>query len=147
VGSGQVGREYGVAALDAEAHGVAGGGLPFESAEFTLPRDSQLVLYTDGLIEDRNRDIDIGLDMLRDALQGPGRTPEEMCQAVLDTMLSARPNDDIALLVARSRLLDPSQVADWDVPGDPPPSPGSEPRSLAGWKSGDWRSSPSPPNS
>jgi serine phosphatase RsbU (regulator of sigma subunit)/PAS domain-containing protein/anti-sigma regulatory factor (Ser/Thr protein kinase) len=96
-----------------------GGGLPFESAEFTLPEGSQLVLYTDGLVEDRNRDIDTGLDMLRDALQGPGRTPEETCQAVLDALLPARPSDDIALLVARSRLLDPSQVADWDVPGDP----------------------------
>lgn len=96
-----------------------GGGLPFESAEFTLPEGSQLVLYTDGLIEDRNRDIDTGLDMLRDALQGPGRTPEETCQAVLDALLPARPSDDIALLVARSRLLDPSQVADWDVPGEP----------------------------
>ncbi|MGW1749484.1 SpoIIE family protein phosphatase [Streptomyces sp. NPDC002092] len=96
-----------------------GGGLPFESAEFTLAEGSQLVLYTDGLIEDRNRDIDTGLDMLRDALQSPGRTPEETCQAVLDALLPARPSDDIALLVARSRLLDPSQVADWDVPGDP----------------------------
>ncbi|MFF7163771.1 SpoIIE family protein phosphatase [Streptomyces sp. NPDC008086] len=96
-----------------------GGGLPFESAEFTLSEGSQLVLYTDGLVEDRNRDIDIGLGILRDALQGPGRSPEEICQAVLDALLPARPNDDIALLVARSRLLDPSQVASWDVPGDP----------------------------
>lgn len=96
-----------------------GGGLPFESAEFTLPEGSQLVLYTDGLVEDRNRDIDTGLDMLRDALAGPGRTPDETCQAVLDALLPARPSDDIALVVARTRLLDPSQVADWDVPGDP----------------------------
>ncbi|MFI1508806.1 SpoIIE family protein phosphatase [Streptomyces sp. NPDC020597] len=96
-----------------------GGGMPFESAEFTLPEGSQLVMYTDGLIEDRNRDIDTGLEMLHDALQGPGRTPEEACQAVLDALLPSRPSDDIALLVARSRLLDPSQVADWDIPGDP----------------------------
>ncbi|GAB2895087.1 SpoIIE family protein phosphatase/ATP-binding protein [Streptomyces deserti] len=96
-----------------------GGGLPFESAEFTLSEGSRLVLYTDGLIEDRNRDIDTGLAMLHDALTGPGRTPEETCQAVLDALLPARPSDDIALLVARSRMLDPSQVADWDVPGDP----------------------------
>ncbi|WP_030247447.1 MULTISPECIES: SpoIIE family protein phosphatase [unclassified Streptomyces] len=96
-----------------------GGGLPFESAEFTLSEGSRLVLYTDGLVEDRNRDIDTGIALLHDALAGPGRTPEETCQAVLDALLPARPSDDIALLVARSRLLDPSQVADWDVPGDP----------------------------
>ncbi|WP_408646358.1 SpoIIE family protein phosphatase [Streptomyces jeddahensis] len=96
-----------------------GGGLPFEKAEFTLSEGSRLVLYTDGLIEDRNRDIDTGLAMLHDALTGPGLTPDETCRAVLDALLPARPSDDIALLVARSRLLDPSQVADWDVPGDP----------------------------
>jgi serine phosphatase RsbU (regulator of sigma subunit)/anti-sigma regulatory factor (Ser/Thr protein kinase) len=96
-----------------------GGGMPFESAEFTLREGSQLVMYTDGLIEDRNRDVDRGLDMLRDALHGPGRDPEETCRAVLDALLPTRPSDDIALLVARSHLLDPSQIADWEVPGDP----------------------------
>ncbi len=96
-----------------------GGGLPFETAELTLPEDSRLVLYTDGLIENRDRDIDAGQEMLRDALAHPGRTPEETCQAVFDALLPARPSDDIALLVARTRLLDPSKVADWDVPGDP----------------------------
>ncbi len=96
-----------------------GGGLPFEKADFTLSEGSRLVLYTDGLIEDRNRDIDTGLAKLHDALTGPGRTPEETCHAVLDALLPARPSDDIALLVAQSRLLDPSQVADWDIPGDP----------------------------
>ena len=48
------------------------GGLPFESAELHLPEGSQLVLYTDGLIEDRDRDIDAGLELLRDALARPG---------------------------------------------------------------------------
>jgi serine phosphatase RsbU (regulator of sigma subunit)/anti-sigma regulatory factor (Ser/Thr protein kinase) len=96
-----------------------GGGQPFEKAEYTLPEGSQLVLYTDGLIEDRGRDIDTGLALLHDALAGPGRTPEETCRAVLDALLPVRPSDDIALLVARSRLLDPSQVADWDIPADP----------------------------
>lgn len=34
-------------------------------------------------------------------------------------MLPERPGDDIALMVARTRLLDPAQVAEWDVPSDP----------------------------
>ncbi|GHB76353.1 histidine kinase [Streptomyces viridiviolaceus] len=97
-----------------------GGGLPVETAELELPRGSRLVLYTDGLVEDRHRDIDTGLDLLRTALVGAAdRTPEETCQAVVDAMLPARPSDDVALLVARTRLLDPEQVADWDVPSDP----------------------------
>ncbi|MFF8846228.1 SpoIIE family protein phosphatase [Streptomyces sp. NPDC015127] len=96
-----------------------GGGLPFETAEHTLSEGSRLVLYTDGLIEGEHRDIDIGLEMLREALAHPDRTPEETCKAVLDALLPARPSDDIALLVARTRLLAPSQVAEWDVPSDP----------------------------
>ncbi|MFM9590310.1 SpoIIE family protein phosphatase [Streptomyces scabiei] len=96
-----------------------GGGHPFEKAEYTLAEGSRLVLYTDGLVEDRGRDIDTGIALLHDALAGPGRTPEETCGAVLDALLPVRPSDDIALLVARSRLLDPSQVADWDIPADP----------------------------
>jgi serine phosphatase RsbU (regulator of sigma subunit)/PAS domain-containing protein len=96
-----------------------GGGLPFETAELTLPEGSRLVLYTDGLIEDRERGMDTGLEALRHALAHPGRTPEETCQDVLDAVLPARSSDDIALLVARTRLLDPSHVAEWDVPSDP----------------------------
>ncbi|MET9972335.1 ATP-binding SpoIIE family protein phosphatase, partial [Streptomyces sp. NPDC006356] len=96
-----------------------GGGLPFETAELTLPEGSRLVLYTDGLIEDREHGIEAGLEALRHALARPGRTSEETCQDVLEALLPARSSDDVALLVASIRLLHPSQVADWDVPGDP----------------------------
>ncbi|MGW0999032.1 SpoIIE family protein phosphatase [Streptomyces sp. NPDC002523] len=96
-----------------------GAGLPVETATLQLPEGSRLALYTDGLIEDRDRDIDAGLALLRSALAGPGRTPEQTCQAVLDALLPPRPSDDIALLVARTRTLNAHQVADWDVPADP----------------------------
>ncbi len=95
------------------------GGLPFEAAEVHLPEDSQLVLYTDGLIEDRHRDVGAVLDQLRESLAHPGRAPEETCQAILDTVAPARPCDDIALLVARTRVLDPHRIATWDLPADP----------------------------
>ncbi|MFE9171260.1 SpoIIE family protein phosphatase [Streptomyces kebangsaanensis] len=95
-------------------------GLPVETAELDLAEGSCLVLFTDGLVEDRDRDIDTGLALLRDALAGrPGRDPEETCRAVVDAVLPPRPSDDVALLVARTRLLDPARVADWDVPRDP----------------------------
>lgn len=95
------------------------GSHPFEATELHLPENSRLVLYTDGLIENRDRDIDTGLDLLRGALEGAGRTPEETCQAAIDAMLPAHPADDIALLVARTRLLEPSRVAHWEVLPDP----------------------------
>ncbi|MGW6752501.1 SpoIIE family protein phosphatase [Streptomyces sp. NPDC055006] len=95
------------------------GSHPFEAVELQLPEDSRLVLYTDGLIENRDLDIDTGLDLLHGALEGAGRTPEETCQAAIDAMLPAHPADDIALLVARTRLLEPSRVAHWEVLPDP----------------------------
>ncbi|MFG2261948.1 SpoIIE family protein phosphatase [Streptomyces sp. NPDC048720] len=96
------------------------GGMPFRTAELELPEGSQLVLYTDGLIEDRRRDLDVSMELLRLALSGhPDRSPEEGCQAVLDELLPERPKDDVALLIARTRALPPENVADWDVPRDP----------------------------
>ncbi|MET7983151.1 MULTISPECIES: SpoIIE family protein phosphatase [unclassified Streptomyces] len=97
-----------------------GGGLPVETAELRLAADSRLVLYTDGLVEARGRDIDVGLGMLKEALADTdGATPDDTCRAVIDAMLRTRATDDVALLVARTRLLDPEQVAEWEVPDDP----------------------------
>jgi serine phosphatase RsbU (regulator of sigma subunit)/PAS domain-containing protein/anti-sigma regulatory factor (Ser/Thr protein kinase) len=96
------------------------GGMPFQTAELELAEGTQLVLYTDGLIEDRRRDLDVGMELLRRSLAGhPERSPEESCRAVLAELLPERPKDDVALLIARTRALPPSQVADWDVPRDP----------------------------
>src|SRR5262249_4368397 len=44
------------------------GGLPFEETEIELPEDSLVVLYTDGLIESRQRDVDTGLSAMRKVL-------------------------------------------------------------------------------
>ncbi|KUH37932.1 MULTISPECIES: SpoIIE family protein phosphatase/ATP-binding protein [Streptomyces] len=96
------------------------GGGPFETYEVRLPEGSSLVLYTDGLIEHRERDLDTGLRLLRETLaDGPGRTPEETCRAVFGALLPPSRDDDVALLVARTRLLPEDRVADWDVPRDP----------------------------
>ncbi|MFJ4276503.1 SpoIIE family protein phosphatase [Streptomyces massasporeus] len=95
------------------------GGLPFDAVEVDLPAGSQLVLYTDGLIEDRHRDVDLVLEQLRGALAHPERAPEETCQAVLDTVAPAHPHDDIALLVARVHALDPDRIATWELSADP----------------------------
>ncbi|MGW5344184.1 SpoIIE family protein phosphatase [Streptomyces sp. HUAS TT3] len=96
-----------------------GAGMPVETTTLTLPEGSRLALFTDGLIESRDRDPDAGLAALRAALAGPARTPEETCTAVIDAMLPAKPVDDVALLVARTRRTDPARMAEWDVPPDP----------------------------
>ncbi|MGV9273154.1 SpoIIE family protein phosphatase [Streptomyces griseosporeus] len=112
------------------------GGLPFETAELELAEGSRLVLYTDGLVEDRERDIDSGLDLLRDALAAAGPSPEETCRAALDALLPARPGDDIALLVARTRALGADRVAEREVPLDP--AAVREVRALVGRQLAAW---------
>ncbi|MFD9283948.1 SpoIIE family protein phosphatase [Streptomyces mirabilis] len=112
------------------------GGLPFEAAEIHLPEGSRLLLYTDGLIEDRHRDVDVVLDQLRGALAHPEHTPEQTCQAVLETVAPAHPCDDIALLVARTHALDPQRIAAWDLPADP--ARVSEVRAAALRQLADW---------
>ena len=61
-----------------------------------------LFLYTDGLVERRDRPIDDGIDHLV-ALLGKlaDRPLDELCDAVLDGMLPDTPQDDVALVAVR----------------------------------------------
>jgi anti-sigma regulatory factor (Ser/Thr protein kinase) len=95
------------------------GGLPFEAFETELPEDSLLALYTDGLLEARDHDIDEALDKLFAALVRPAPTLDAVCDRVLTELLSHRPEDDIALLVARTRALHADRVATWELESDP----------------------------
>ncbi|GAT85070.1 ATPase [Streptomyces sp. F-3] len=95
------------------------GGLPFETSETELPEGSLLALYTDGLLDARDRDIDEALDRMFAAVARPAQTPESACDRVLTALLTHRPDDDIALLIARTRALDPGRVAAWDLTCDP----------------------------
>ncbi|QDN54505.1 SpoIIE family protein phosphatase [Streptomyces sp. S1D4-14] len=94
------------------------GGLPFEATEAQLPEGSLLVLYTDGLVEARDHDIDSGLRTLLRVLAEPAPSLETTCDSILKELLPTRP-DDVALLVARTHALGPSHVASWDLPADP----------------------------
>ncbi|MFI1035450.1 SpoIIE family protein phosphatase [Streptomyces sp. NPDC020951] len=95
------------------------GGLPFEAAQVTLPEDSVLALYTDGLIESRGQDIDQGLARLRRVLARPTPDLDGLCDAVLGALPPEHRTDDIVLLLARTHALDARQVATWDLPADP----------------------------
>ncbi|MFF5160252.1 SpoIIE family protein phosphatase [Streptomyces sp. NPDC000348] len=95
------------------------GGLPFEATELRLPEGSVVALYTDGLIEDRDRDIDRATDELCRALAVPADSLESLCDGVLKDVMPREPGDDVALLLARTRALGADQVATRDVPPDP----------------------------
>ena len=95
------------------------GGLPFEKFELQLPEGSLLALYTDGLVESRTRDIDQGLAELRQLLAQPGESLQAICGTLFRELLSSAPIDDAALLLARTRKLDPDHVATWEFPALP----------------------------
>ena len=68
-----------------------------------IPAGSLLVLFTDGLIETRQRDVDEGLARLSEVLTAlpKGIEPEQACDAVLEQMLREEQQDDVVLLILR----------------------------------------------
>ncbi|HEX6336390.1 MAG TPA: SpoIIE family protein phosphatase [Jiangellaceae bacterium] len=81
-----------------------GTGLPagnrVESAVPLLP-GARLLLYTDGLIERRDRHLDDGLTELRELLSKPALNVGELCDAALTLALETSPEDDICLLAVQ----------------------------------------------
>lgn len=71
------------------------------AAEF--PPGSVLVLYTDGLVERRDRDIDVGLRALREGVEAlPDTcTAAQALDLILRGLLGGPPGDDVALVVVR----------------------------------------------
>ncbi|GGS87012.1 hypothetical protein GCM10010270_68990 [Streptomyces violaceus] len=122
------------------------GGLPFNAAEVRLEENSLLALYTDGLIEAADHDIEVGLDLLRQALSSPADALEETCDQVLRTVLAGRSADDIVLMLARTAALGAGQVHTWRLPPDP--AAVARARKLAGGQltAWDWRRWRSPRN-
>jgi serine phosphatase RsbU (regulator of sigma subunit) len=93
--------------------------LPYETTELELPEGTVITLFTDGLIEDRDHDIDEGLDRLRTALARPGTALEDLPSALMDALPANRPSDDVTLLLARTHALPPHDIATWEPTSDP----------------------------
>ncbi|WP_033237816.1 SpoIIE family protein phosphatase [Streptomyces albidoflavus] len=115
-------RTGGVTTIELPAGPPLGlGGLPFESAEFSLAEGSVLALFTDGLVERRDQEMDEGYRLLHEVLTAPA-TPslDAQCGAVIEALLpDGAPDDDVALLMARTRVLDAAHVVTWEIPDDP----------------------------
>ncbi|MEU4130027.1 SpoIIE family protein phosphatase [Streptomyces wuyuanensis] len=112
------------------------GGLPFETTTTTLDEGTLLAFYTNGLLNPRETDIDQTLDTLFTALAHPSSGLETTCDRILTTLLTHPPTDDIALLVARTKSLQPQHVATWTLPHDPAVVTEARHRTteqLAGW--------------
>ncbi|MER6222757.1 SpoIIE family protein phosphatase [Streptomyces sp900105755] len=96
--------------------GLGLGLVPFESVELELAEGSVLAFFSDGLVESRDEDIDVGLQCLGAALAQPGASLEHLCSRAMQTLPTRAAADDVTLLLARTRALQPAQVASWDLP-------------------------------
>jgi PAS domain S-box-containing protein len=84
-----------------------------------LEPGSTIVLYTDGLVEERGVSIDQGLEALRLAASQDACHPDELCERLVDAMLAIHPaNDDIAVLALRALPTAPPPLH-LELPSDP----------------------------
>jgi PAS domain S-box-containing protein len=91
----------------------------FREERTTLPLDSTLLLYTDGLVEQRGTPLDDRFaDLAAAAAAGSGDL-EKLCDEILAGVLGgAEPTDDVALLAVRPDPVDPRHF-DLTLPAEP----------------------------
>lgn len=66
-----------------------------------------------------NPDPELGLAHLRRVLANPYRALDDTCDAAVHALAPNTSDDDIVLLLGRTRTLDADQVATWTLPSDP----------------------------
>jgi len=97
-----------------------------------LEPGSTIVLYTDGLVEERGVSIDQGLEALRLAASQDPCHPDELCDRLVDSMLAIHTaNDDIAVLALRALPAAPPPLH-LEIPSDPTQL-GQMRRDLGSW--------------
>ncbi|MFD5121266.1 SpoIIE family protein phosphatase [Streptomyces sp. NPDC058385] len=95
---------------------------PFRTTELTIPEESLLVFYTDGLIESSRRPIDQGLAELARLLSTTSQRDLDWLSddLVAGLLSSDQPTaDDSALLIARVHALAADRIASWSLPNEP----------------------------
>lgn len=94
-------------------------GEDFSTFEYEAPPGATLILYTDGLVESRMRDVWTGIEQLRQRIAAVGlqsgrdQSPplEDLCDDVLDMLGLGDRDDDVALLAARFTGIEPGHEA------------------------------------
>jgi serine phosphatase RsbU (regulator of sigma subunit) len=82
-----------------------------------------VVMFTDGLVEERGQVIDKGLEWVRQTVEGATDRPAaEVCEALMLRLADTRGDDDAALLVVRAREVenDPRPAVALQVPVSDP---------------------------
>ncbi|HEX6713321.1 MAG TPA: SpoIIE family protein phosphatase [Thermoleophilaceae bacterium] len=104
------------------ARGVPLGVLPYASFDETgvrLEPGSTLVLYTDGLVEERGISIEIRLQELQRVATPPFEGPNELCERLLHELLPEGPGvDDVAVLALTTAPASTDRLA-LTLPAEP----------------------------
>ncbi|MBL1080731.1 serine/threonine-protein phosphatase [Streptomyces actinomycinicus] len=132
-----VGRHSGAVAFPELPPGPPLGvpGLPYRSMELQFEPGSVVALTTGGLLQDAD-DRAAGLARLSRVLTGPPQSLEVLCDRVVATLLPGPVDVDATLLVARTRLLDRRQFAEWALLPDP--AAVATTRTAVSKQLGDW---------
>ena len=92
------------AVLAMEAHPPLGMGVTYDQVhDVDLQPLDGLLLYTDGLVEQRGADLDERIEALRQLIAGVDLPVGEMPEHLARTMLPQGPDDDVAILLVRVR--------------------------------------------
>jgi PAS domain S-box-containing protein len=90
----------------------------YTEAEAELLPGTTVVLYTDGLVEHRDRSLEEGFERLRESLADRSLEPEPLCDAILGgTLGGATSADDVTFVVASSPAVLGDRVS-LSLPGE-----------------------------
>ncbi|MDT9688925.1 SpoIIE family protein phosphatase [Streptomyces sp. P9(2023)] len=98
------------------------GGLPFETTEADVAPGTVIALYTNGLIENRDGDLEAGMAELAGHLARPGAlggSLRDLGREIVAGRPAAGLGDDVTVLLARTRAVPAEDVAAWEVEADP----------------------------
>jgi serine phosphatase RsbU (regulator of sigma subunit) len=97
---------------------------------------STVLLYTDGLVERRDRDLDAGTAELIEVLRGcADLSLDDLCDEVLERLFLPDAQDDVAMLALRLYPQDeprPVEAGPQVVPASIEPAPDVQPEAGAG---------------
>ncbi|MFB7999315.1 SpoIIE family protein phosphatase [Streptomyces sp. NPDC056002] len=103
--------------VDIPAGPVLGQGAPsYTNTRLYVPEGSIFALHNAGLLQGT---AESRLPVYREGLRRPAETLQNLCDALSVSLLPAPPKDDALLLLARTRVLGPENLAAWPLPATP----------------------------
>ncbi|KAB2592141.1 SpoIIE family protein phosphatase [Streptomyces arboris] len=99
---------------------LGAGVIPYDQVTVRMPEGSRIMMYTDGLIKNRNEDIDVLLERLRTAVEGPRTSLSDSSEAAWTGTDSCGDGrfDDAVMLMAETISQPDAEVVAWPLPAD-----------------------------